>query len=309
MYEYIVETQNLTKTYHNHISLCGVNLHVPKGKIYGLLGRNGAGKTTTMKLILNLAAPTSGTIFLFGKKAEKKEKQLYYRIGSLIESPGFYKNLTAEENLIILAKLRGQHRRQSVAHALAEVGLEADAKKLFCEFSLGMKQRLGIAAAVMHEPELLILDEPMNGLDPIGIKQLRSYLLQLSQEKGTTILLSSHVLSEVEHLAENIGLMSEGTLIEESNMDKLRENSRQYVEFEVSDVNAAALILEREHFITEYFVTGKNTIRIFQQMNQRNSINSSFVKHGIDVAEIKVCKETLEDYFKQRLSCEQGGLK
>ncbi len=306
MYEYAVETQNLTKIYHSHTSLCNVNFHVPKGKIYGLLGRNGAGKTTAMKLLLNLAAPTSGSIILFGKKADRKDNKLYYRIGSFLDAPGFYENLTAEENLTILAKLRGQHRRQTVAHALAAVELEEESKKLFREFSLGMKQRLGIAAAVMHEPELLILDEPMNGLDPIGINKLRSYLLQLCQEKGTTILLSSHVLSEVEHLADNIGLMNEGKLIEESNMEKLWENNRHYVEFEVSDVNAAALVLEREHNITEYLVEGKNTIRIFRHIDYRSDINSSFVKHGIDVAEIKVCKETLEDYFKQRIYDKQS---
>ena len=198
MNKYVIETENLTKDYHGLIAVDKLSLHVPKGKIYALLGRNGAGKTTTMKMLLNLVRPSGGSIYLFGENHSVFEKKSSHRIGSIIETPAFYENLTAGENLEILARLRGRHRKDTVEHALSVVNLDKENRKLFREYSLGMKQRLGLAAAVMHEPELLILDEPMNSLDPVGIHETRKYLLQLCREKGTTIFISSHVLNEIE---------------------------------------------------------------------------------------------------------------
>lgn len=297
MYDYIIETDGLTKKYGERLSVDHINIHMPKGKIYGLLGRNGAGKTTTMKMLLHLAAPTEGSIFLFGEKVVKAEKKVYERIGSLIEEPGFYENLTAEENLKILARLRGRHRKDTIEHALVVTGLQKEKNKIFKEYSLGMKQRLGIAAAVMHEPELLILDEPINGLDPIGIQEIRNYLLDLCREKGTTILLSSHVLNEIEQLADVIGVMHKGRLLEEIIMDELRKRNRRYVEFEVSDVNAAALILERTYHTRDYIVDGQNRIRVFDKIDSRAVINRSFADSGIAVSGVNVCEEKLEDYF------------
>lgn len=294
----VIETRNLTKKYGGQASVDCISLHVPRGKIYGLLGRNGAGKTTTMKMLLSLARPTSGDIFLFGKDYREASPKTYYRIGSLIEAPGFYENLTARENLKILARLRGQHRKDTVENALSIVGLEKEDKKLFRDYSLGMKQRLGIAAAVMHEPELLILDEPINGLDPIGICEIRNYLLQLCRERGTTILISSHVLNEIEQIADVIGVMQDGRLIEEIDMGRLHGRSRKYVDFEVSDVNAAALVLERRFQISDYAIAGSQLLRIYGTIDKRADINSSFVEKGIMVADINVCEEKLEDYFK-----------
>ncbi len=207
--DYIIETENLTKRYGTATVVDKVNLHVPTGKIYGLLGRNGAGKTTAMKMMLQLALPTDGTVRLFGTNYKENIHTLYSKVGSIIETPGFYSNLTGYENLQILAKLRGEYLKWS-RKALEVVGLHKEKRKVFSDYSLGMKQRLGIAAAIMHEPELLILDEPINGLDPIGIVEIRSFLSELSHNHGITIFISSHVLSEIEQIADIIGVMHEG---------------------------------------------------------------------------------------------------
>lgn len=224
--ECIIETENLTKKYGTATILDKVNLHVPKGKIYGLLGRNGAGKTTAMKIMLGLSFPTEGSICMFGKNYKEDTKQLYCKIGSMIETPGFYINLTGYENLQMLAKLRGGIPKDGVEKTLEVVGLHKEKKKIFADYSLGMKQRLGIAAAILHEPQLLILDEPINGLDPIGIAEIRSFLSQLRTEKGITILISSHVLSEIEQIADVIGVMHEGHLVEEIDMAELHKRNK-----------------------------------------------------------------------------------
>lgn len=307
MVEYVVETEGLTKRFGNQIGVNQLYLHVPKGKIYGLLGQNGAGKTTVMKMLLRLIRPSSGKMILFGKECVKSTDKNYRRIGSFIETPGFYENLTAWENLEILARLRGRHRKDTVERALFSVGLEKETKKAFGTFSLGMKQRLGIAAALMHEPELLILDEPMNGLDPIGICKIRNDLQQLSKEKGTTILLSSHILSEIEQLADLVGVMQKGNLLEEMDLDELRRQNRSYVEFEVSNVNSSALILERQFQIFDYMVVNSSRLRIFEQMDKRAEINHCFVENGIIVTAISVCEEKLEDYFAERIGVMNQG--
>ena len=174
-------------------SVADLNIHVKRGRIYGLLGRNGAGKTTTMKMLLGLTKPTSGEVKIWGKPLQGNEKKLLPRIGSLIESPGFYPNLTGTENLRIFATLRGVPNNHAIKDALDLVGLPYKDKKLFSQYSLGMKQRLAIALAVMHDPELLILDEPINGLDPIGIAEVRSFIRELCDARGKTILISSHI--------------------------------------------------------------------------------------------------------------------
>ncbi len=301
MNEYIIETEQLTKTYHGQVCVDHIALHVPKGKIYGLLGQNGAGKTTTMKMLVNLVRPTAGTIRLFGENKAHARRSLYYRIGSIIEAPAFYENLTAEENLRILAKLRGQHRRDTIEHALCVAGLPLGQKKRFRDFSIGMKQRLGIAAAIMHEPELLILDEPMNGLDPVGICEIRHFLLQLCKEKQTTILLSGHNLSEIEQLADIIGIMQKGKLVEEIDRKQLHEKNRKYIEFEVSNVNAAALLLERTFHLSDYTVVNDHLLRIFGAFELRADINGCFTQNGIDVMNMNIREEKLEDYFKHAI--------
>lgn len=194
MSDYVIETRGLTKTYGEQNSVSNLSIHVRKGRIYGLLGRNGAGKTTTMRMLLGLTAPSSGDVKIFGKPLRGNEKNILPRIGSLIESPGFYPNLTGTENLRIFADLRGLKSPKYIKGALEVVNLPYRDKKLFSQYSLGMKQRLAIALAVMHNPELLILDEPINGLDPIGIAEVRGFIRELCDATGKTILISSQIL-------------------------------------------------------------------------------------------------------------------
>lgn len=297
MTEYVIRTISLTKKFDQQIGVNEINLNVPKGKIYGLLGRNGAGKTTTMRMLLGLTTPTSGKINLFGDDYKKNPQKSYKRIGSIIETPGFYENLTGEENLRILAMLRGQHKKDSVDIAIQMVGLNKETKKTFAHYSLGMKQRLGIAAAIMHEPELLILDEPSNGLDPVSITEVRNYLETLCREKGTTILLSSHILSEIEQLADIVGVMNEGKLIEEISMKELHDRNRQYVEFIVSDEKKACLLLEEKFKITDYSVHEDGNIRLYTEFDMRASLNTCFVENGVSVSKINMREEKLEDFF------------
>lgn len=225
MESFIIETKQLTKKYKGQLAVSNVNLHIKKGSIYGLLGRNGAGKTTLMKMLLGLTPPTSGTFTLFDQTLTGHEKQLYPRIGALIETPGFYPNLTGTENLEIFARLRNLNASHTVKNALETVGLPFRDKKLFREYSLGMKQRLGLANALLHHPQLLILDEPTNGLDPIGIAEIRDFLKTLCKDHGKTILVSSHILSEIDLLADDIGILDRGVLLEECSIKTLKEKN------------------------------------------------------------------------------------
>ncbi len=225
MESFIIETKQLTKKYKGQLAVSNVNLHIKKGSIYGLLGRNGAGKTTLMKMLLGLTPPTSGTFTLFDQTLTGHEKQLYPRIGALIETPGFYPNLTGTENLEIFARLRNLNASHTVKNALETVGLPFRDKKLFREYSLGMKQRLGLANALLHHPQLLILDEPTNGLDPIGIAEIRDFLKTLCKDHGKTLLVSSHILSEIDLLADDIGILDRGVLLEECSIKTLKEKN------------------------------------------------------------------------------------
>lgn len=296
--EILIKTENLTKVYTSQIAVDHVNLNVKRGKIYGLLGRNGAGKTTLMRMILNLASPSSGNISLFGKEIKGNEKEIFFRIGSIIETPGFYENLTAEENLKLLTKIRGTHKKDdtAVSQALKFVGLDKEQKKVVGKYSLGMKQRLGIAAAVLHSPDLLILDEPINGLDPVGIHEIRNFFMEL-KAKGTTILISSHILSEIELIADTIGVMHEGKLIEEVSKEELHLRNRKYIEFEVSDENKVCLLLERNFPDIEFKITENKKLRIFNNFDDRGKINSILSKNDIEVSGIALAEEKLEDYF------------
>lgn len=225
MESFIIETKQLTKKYKGELAVSNVNLHIKKGSIYGLPGRNGAGKTTLMKMLLGLTPPTSGTFTLFDQTLTGHEKQLYPRIGALIETPGFYPNLTGTENLEIFARLRNLNASHTVKNALETVGLPFRDKKLFREYSLGMKQRLGLANALLHHPQLLILDEPTNGLDPIGIAEIRDFLKTLCKDHGKTLLVSSHILSEIDLLADDIGILDRGVLLEECSIKTLKEKN------------------------------------------------------------------------------------
>ena len=299
MSKYIIETKNLTKQYGTQRSVADLNIHVQQGHIYGLLGRNGAGKTTTMKMLLNLTPATSGEVEIFGKSMKKAEKEVLPRIGSLIESPGFYPNLTGTENLRIFAKLRGVPSKHALQDALELVGLPYNDKKLFSQYSLGMKQRLAIALSVMHDPELLILDEPINGLDPIGIAEIRSFLRDLCDTKGKTILLSSHILSEIALLADDIGIIDHGALLEEESLAELERKNSKHIRFTLSDTAQAARILENTFHEQQFSIQDDHNLQLHNLEIPVGKLVTAFVNNGLEVSEAHICEESLEDYFKR----------
>ena len=303
MVDYVIETNNLSKIYYKNKVVNSVDMHVEKGKIYGLLGKNGAGKTTTMCMLLNLTYPSEGDIFLFGKNVNNHSNEIYSNIGSIIETPGFYENLTAFENLKIISKIRGDFNPHNINSVLQMVNLDNDKSKKFKDFSLGMKQRLGIAAAIMHSPELLILDEPINGLDPFGIKEIRTLLKRLSHEFGITILISSHILSEIENIADVIGFMDNGILIEEISKEELYTRLDKFVEFEVSDIDLAVDIFKKLELKEnkDYVVKG-DMLCLYTHLNLRDKFNALFVKAGIDVKKVNLREENLEDFFTRFVS-------
>lgn len=299
MSRYIIETKNLTKQYGTGKSVADLNIHVQQGRIYGLLGRNGAGKTTTMKMLLGLTKPTSGEVYIWGRPVQGNEKKLLPRIGSLIESPGFYPNLTATENLRIFATLRGVPNRSAIKDALDLVSLPYKDKKLFSQYSLGMKQRLAIALAVMHDPELLILDEPVNGLDPIGIAEVRSFIRQLCDERGKTILISSHILAEIALLADDIGIIDHGTLLEEESLAELEANSNRHIHFTLSNTAQAARILECTFHENQFSIQDDHNLQLYRLNLPVPKVVAAFVENGLDIYEVHTCEESLEDYFKR----------
>ena len=252
-----------------------------------------------MKMILGLASITSGKVDVFGKNVKGREKRVYPRIGAIIETPGFYPNLTGTENLEIFAKLRGTAAPHAVKNALEIVGLPYKDKKLFSKYSLGMKQRLGIANAILHDPELLILDEPTNGLDPIGIAEVRDFIKELSAAQGKTILISSHILSEISLLADDIGIIDNGVLLEESSMRELEKKNRKYILLQVSDIPKATLILERKFHLTDYSVQDDHTLRLYDASLDMGEVNKVLVMQDITVMSSLLCNDTLEDYFKK----------
>jgi len=298
MNEYVIETRNLTKQYGVQKSVSDLNIHVKRGRIYGLLGRNGAGKTTTMKMLLGLIKPTSGTVKIFGKSMIGNEKKILPRIGCLIESPGFYPNLTGTENLKIFARLRGIPAKNAIKSALEVVGLPYNDKKLFSQYSLGMKQRLAIALAIMHDPELLILDEPINGLDPIGIAEVRDFIRELCDVRGKTILISSHILSEISLLADDIGIIDHGVLLEEESIAELEQKNSKYIHFVVSDATQASRIIEKDFNTRNFAVENDHSLRIYDTDLSVSAINRSFIENGLEVSEAHTCEDSLEDYFK-----------
>lgn len=299
MSKYIIETKNLTKMYGTQKSVADLNIHVGKGRIYGLLGRNGAGKTTTMRMLLGLTQPTAGEVVIWNKSLRGNEKKLLPRIGSLIEAPGFYPNLTATENLRIFATLRGVPNCHAIKDALDFVGLPYQDKKLFSQYSLGMKQRLAIALAIMHDPELLILDEPTNGLDPIGIAEVRSFIRQLCAERGKTILISSHILSEISLLADDIGILHKGILLEEESLARLEQKSSRYIHFTISDTAQAARILEQIFQEKQFSIQDDHNIRLYNLDLSVTKIVSVFVENALEISQVHTCEDSLEEHFKR----------
>ena len=292
----VIETKQLTKKYKNFMALTPTNLTLEKGCIYGLVGRNGAGKTTLLKMLLGQATPTSGEISLFGKTGSDLG-QVRKRIGAIVERPAFYPNLTGKQNLEYYRIQKGIAEKENVDKVLREMNLTEFANKKFKHYSLGNKQRLGLALSLLGNPDLLILDEPINGFDPMGIIEIRKLLLELNQRRHITILISSHILSELENMITRVGFIDKGQLIEEMEMDELRKKCQRYIEMKVDKSEKAVAILEKELGLTEYEVSKGHVVQIHTSKDFIPKISKALNLSGIEVHSIVEIEHSLEDYF------------
>lgn len=301
MKDIVLKTYNITKAYGNQKAVDSVNMTIRKGEIYGFIGQNGAGKTTLIRLITGLIHKSNGEIELFGGSGEKELNQARTMIGSLIETPSFYTNMTARENLEVSRLVRDIPGKSCIDEVLDLVGLKDVEKKKVKNFSLGMRQRLGIANALMGNPKLLILDEPINGLDPMGIVEIRELLKKINKEKDMTILISSHILSELWELATTYGIISKGKLVEEITSEQLAEKCRKYIDLKVDDTAKSVALLERELGISDYEVLENNNIKVFSGLDNVGQVNSILSKSGVIVESISVKGENLEEYFMNKV--------
>ncbi|MCY8515545.1 ABC transporter ATP-binding protein [Bacillus atrophaeus] len=294
---YIVNINGLTKTFQGKEVVSNVNMHIRKGEIYGFLGPNGAGKTTVMKMLTSLVKPTGGEIEILGHKLTNSSYKVLGRIGSMIEYPIFYEKLTAQENLELHCEYMGYHDKNSIQEVLGMVNLKNIEGKAVKTFSLGMKQRLGIARAIITKPELLILDEPINGLDPVGIKEIRHLFQVLSKEYGMTLLISSHMLSEIEQIADTIGVIRDGRLLEEVSMDNIRGQNTEYIELVTTNRTKACFVLENELGIANFKILNEKTVRIYNSEASQAAISKALILNDIDIESINKKYTSLEDYF------------
>ena len=275
--DYVLRTEGVSKQYGKHKVVDNVSMHVRKGDIYGFIGKNGAGKTTFMRMVSGLAAPAEGTIELFGSQELEQQR---VRIGSLIEKPGAFGNMTARENMEVVRRKLGITEKTAIDGILEFVHLSQTGKKKVKHFSMGMKQRLGIAIALFSNPDFLILDEPINGLDPAGIKEVRDLLLKLNQERQITILISSHILGELSKIATRYGIIKDGALVEEFDAQELEVRCKRCQKVVVDDTGRAAAILEGCN-ITSYDVPEPGVLRIFENLEEPWKINQELISGGV----------------------------
>jgi ABC-2 type transport system ATP-binding protein len=291
----VIATHGLSKRYREVLAVDGLNLTVRRGEIYGFLGRNGAGKTTTIRMILGLISPTTGEVTIFGKSIHRERAEIFGRVGYLVETASAYPNLTVRENLRIHASLLGAPYG-AVDEAIELLGLTPYVHRRAGRLSLGNKQRLSLARALLHSPELLILDEPANGLDPAGIVEVRTLLKKLVRERGVTVFMSSHILAEVAHLADRVGIVHEGRLVEELDYEELREESRVFLEVGVSDSQAA------EKALAGLGLTGVSrhdggVLRVADKAVKAEEVARVLVEAGVGLSRLVPVEEDLEARF------------
>ena len=298
MNEYILQTKGLTKRFGRKVVVNNLDLNIRKGDIYGFIGPNGAGKTTVMKVILGLLFANSGEVSLFGEPQNIKNLK---RVGSLIEAPGLYGNCTAFENMKRFSILSGG--TDSEIHEILElVGLREATYKKAKTFSLGMKQRLGIAIALLGNPEMMILDEPVNGLDPMGMKDVRDIILRINQERGVTFFISSHLLGELEKISTVYGIIRYGVLAEEITAQELAEKCGKSIILKCSDVQRAAEIITTEMEIPQVLINAaESKVNINTELSRAGEINTRLVKAGLEVSELGVISTSYEDYFLNKM--------
>ncbi|SHO54002.1 ABC transporter ATP-binding protein [Anaerocolumna xylanovorans] len=299
MAEVIAEARKLSKQYKDTKALDDINFKLKRGNIYGLVGKNGAGKTTLLRILTGQAFQTEGNIALFGESSYEGLSKGRKRIGAIIEEPGFYSDMTAEQNLEYYRIQRGIPGKRCVQEALKEVSLLDTGNKKFSQFSLGMKQRLGLALALMNKPEILLLDEPINGLDPFGIVEIRNLLLKLNQEKKITMLISSHILSELSNLVTFYGFLDQGKLIKQLSEEELSAECSKYLEVKVDKAERLAALLEIKLGCHAYKVTSDYSIHIYEYLNQPEIVSQMAVQNGIGLSSIGLKEMSLENYFMQ----------
>ncbi len=294
---YVLQTNHLTKNIDGKELVRDVGIHVKKGEIYGFLGPNGAGKTTVMKMITNLWKPTEGTVELFGQTLENTSYDVFKRMGSIIEFPTFYEQMSGRDNLKLHCEYMGYYSKDSLNEALNMLGLTEAADKPVKRYSLGMKQRLGIARAILCRPELVILDEPANGLDPVGMKQIRELFWMLSAEYGMTFLISSHLLSEIESIADTIGVISHGRLLKEISMKEISEMNTAFIELTAENTQKAAYVLSDKLNLSNFKIMDDSRIRIYELSASTQKISKELLLNGVEMTSITRHTESLEDYF------------
>ncbi|MFQ9672452.1 MAG: ABC transporter ATP-binding protein [Clostridium paraputrificum] len=296
-----VSFNNVTKEFKNKAVLKGVSFNIEAGDIYGLIGENGAGKTTLLKLIVNLLKPTSGNIQVLGKEIKKDSYDYLRNIGALIDEPVFYKKLTLYENFKVHCEYLGFYDEEKLENVLIRVGLHNKKDRKIKDLSFGEKQKLAIAYALITEPELLILDEPTNGLDPIAIVELREILLKLNREFNTTIIISSHAINELETLANKVMFLKNGEIVEDGLLEEIKEKCSVYIEIEVEDSSKALAILEKELNIRNMKLINKGTIRVYEALEERKKILSTLVKSDVEVLSFNMVQISLEEYFIKKV--------
>lgn len=296
--DYIMETVGLRKSYKGNVVVNDVNIHVPKGAIYGFVGPNGAGKSTVMKMILNLIQPEAGEVQLFGEKVTDQSYEVFKRVGSIIENPYFYEKMTARQNLELHCDYMGFPNKERIDEVLQMVDLQNVEGKQIRHYSLGMKQRLAIARAILAKPEFLILDEPINALDPEGIREMRNLFQRLNQEDETTIFISSHILSEVDLIADTIGIIQHGNLLAELPIEEIHKHQTEYISLQVDDVAHAATLLEQMD-ITNFSVLDQEFIRIYDSNISGKVLSKAIIESGVGLESLGRKQDTLEDYFFQ----------
>ena len=294
MQEVVLQTNNLTKKYKDFVALDNANITIHKGDIYGLIGRNGAGKTTLMKTITTLTNKTGGSFSLFGSEEELTESKR--RIGCLIESPAFFDNLTAYQNLKYYSIQKGIVDEKQIDKVLKTVDLYKEKNKKFKKFSLGMKQRLGIAFAILDNPDFIILDEPINGLDPIGIKEIRDTLKRLNEEEKITILISSHILSELYLIANHFCFIDKGRIIKDVSKEELDLECSKCIVIKTKDVKKTTVVIEQELKTTNYKVIDDTEIRLYDYLDNSAKVNKTLLSN-IEIMGIYESGISLEDYF------------
>ncbi|RDX00966.1 ABC transporter ATP-binding protein [Listeria kieliensis] len=297
-----IKLRGINKSFKKQAVLQDISMTIKKGSIYGFLGPNGSGKTTVMKIILNLVKADSGEVSVLGEAVETNSYQYLQSIGSIIEYPVFYDTLTAEQNLELHCNYMGVYDKAKIQKVLELVDLKGITNKKVKEFSLGMKQRLGIARALITEPKILVLDEPINGLDPFGIREVRELLVKINREMGTTILISSHIISEIESIADTIGFIKNGKIVREVELKEIEKETLSYSEITVNDVKKASSVLDEHLKIRNFKIISENAIRIYEAGTSQQEISRHLILEGVEIYEMQQHTDSLEEYFVELMN-------